>query len=52
MLLQILEEYKNIKKLQQDFVERATQQWTITNAQREERNKILKQIVNKYNEDY
>lgn len=52
MQLQILEEYKNIKKLQQDFVERATQQWAITNAQREERNKILKQIVNKYNEDY
>lgn len=46
--IQILEEYKNIKKLQEDFIKCATKQWATANTQREERNRILKEITKNY----
>ncbi|XP_071581905.1 uncharacterized protein [Temnothorax nylanderi] len=44
MQVQMLEEYKNIKKLHEDYINSATERWAAASAQREERNKILKEI--------
>ncbi|XP_025158543.1 uncharacterized protein LOC112589456 [Harpegnathos saltator] len=50
--LQILEEYKDIKKIQDDFVKSAKQQWAIINAREVERNRILAEIASHfYNEN-
>lgn len=46
--VQILEEYKNIKELQEDFIKYTTELWATANTQREEKNKILKEIVKNY----
>lgn len=47
--IEILEEYKNIRKIQEDFVKSVKEQWALANAQREERNKILKEIAKNFN---
>lgn len=44
MQLQILEEYKNIRTIHENFVKCAKEQWNIVNAQREEKIEILREI--------
>ncbi|XP_024893695.1 uncharacterized protein LOC112468644 isoform X2 [Temnothorax curvispinosus] len=44
MQVQMLEEYKNIKKLHEDYINSATERWAAASAQRKERNELLKEI--------
>lgn len=46
--VQILDEYKNMKNLQEEFIKSTREQWAAANAQRQERNRILKEIANNY----
>ncbi|XP_025153218.1 uncharacterized protein LOC112588229 [Harpegnathos saltator] len=48
MQLQMIEEYR-IRKINEDFVKASQEQWAIRNAQRDERNVLLKEIVHKIN---
>lgn len=43
--MQIFEEFKNIRKVQEDFVNSSKKQWAIINAKRDEKNKILREIA-------
>lgn len=43
--IQILEEFKDIKKIQEDFVNSAKKQWATSNAKRDENIKVLREIA-------
>lgn len=43
--MQILEEFRNIRKIQEDFVNSAKKQWVTSNAKRDENIRILREIA-------
>lgn len=43
--MQVLEEFRNIRKVQEDFVNSSKKQWTIVNAKRDEKNQLLREIA-------
>lgn len=45
MQIQILEEFRNIRKAQEDFINCSKKQWDMINSKRDEKNKILKEIA-------
>lgn len=45
MQIQILEEFRNIRKAQEDFINCSKKQWDMINAKRDEKNEILKEIA-------
>lgn len=45
MQVQILEEFRNIRKAQEGFINCWKKQWNMINSKRDEKNKILKEIA-------
>jgi len=43
--MQVLEEFKNIKKIQEDFVNSVKKQWVTSNAKKDENIKVLREIA-------